>query len=363
MFQYLKFDNKKANESEFSVIKGKTAFKFLAKQGCYVLFFIYATLFLAVATPFVTPHSLPIYIIGIIITIVFLIRFINSLVMFIKFKNSKISFFNNAIEINKNGKTKKILSESMLYIEINFLNNLIIHEKEEKTLFPAVLLSLADSESLIKQLTDIAPKRTEFLKKVVEIIDAVLMAMILAVHIIQYIIQNFFIPSCSMQDTLMVGDHLFAEKITYGPTIPQMLGMKNPIHLDFLSVRKVERGDIIIFTPPIPADEDKDYIKRCIAIEGDSFAIKDGSVYINGKKLDEPYAKDTTSYDGFEEGKLDGIVPKGKVIALGDNRKNSKDGRFFGYLDVSRIKAKAFILYWNKDQIFSGDFSRIGLIK
>ena len=180
-----------------------------------------------------------------------------------------------------------------------------------------------------------------------------------------------------MEDTLKVGDHLFVEKITYGPIIPQMLGMDKPIHLSFLAVRELKRGDIIIFTPPVEEDKHKDYIKRCIALPGQDFQIKDNFVYIDGVRQDEPYtiaeptvqdpnpANKPTEYDPYDSRikKIDGIVPPGKVVVLGDNRTNSKDGRYFGYLDITAIKGRAFILYWNTDQIFKGKFNRLGLIR
>jgi signal peptidase I len=161
-----------------------------------------------------------------------------------------------------------------------------------------------------------------FIVKIWETIDAIVVALVLAVHIIQYVIQAYFIPTGSMEDTLRKGDHLFVEKITYGPIIPKMIGMTQQIHLSGISLRKVKRGDIVIFRPP--HEKDKDYIKRCIAIPGDDFDIKDGYVYINGKKQIEPYVKDITMWpsQGFDSNdkKIKGIVPDGKVIVLGDNR-------------------------------------------
>ena len=164
----------------------------------------------------------------------------------------------------------------------------------------------------------------------------------------------------------MVNDRLFAEKLTYGPRVPQMLGMKDEIILKipFIS-RDVKRGDVIIFHPPAPADEEKDYIKRCIAVAGDEFHIKDNAVWINGVKQVEKYTKGNTSYAGFNDiNKIEGIVPAGMVIAMGDNRENSLDSRFFGYLPAKRVKARALIMYFNGGQFSKNfDFSRFGLIR
>ncbi|MCU0822722.1 MAG: signal peptidase I, partial [Spirochaetes bacterium] len=192
-------------------------------------------------------------------------------------------------------------------------------------------------------------------------IDAIMIAFILAMHIREYIIQAYFIPTGSMEDTLLVGDHLLVEKITFGPVVPKMIGMEKEIHLDFIGLRKVKRGDIVIFKPP--NEIIKDYIKRCIAVPGDTVRIKDGFIFINDKRLDEPYTKGRTSYDDFPDKKIEGIVPDGKVVVLGDNRENSYDGRGFGYLPIERIKGKAFVLYWNTKMIKNFDLSRFGLIR
>jgi signal peptidase I len=140
-----------------------------------------------------------------------------------------------------------------------------------------------------------------------------------------------------------------------------MIGMEKEIHLDFIGLRKVKRGDIVIFKPP--NEIIKDYIKRCIAVPGDTVRIKDGFIFINDKRLDEPYTKGRTSYDDFPDKKIEGIVPDGKVVVLGDNRENSYDGRGFGYLQIERIKGKAFVLYWNTKMIKNFDLSRFGLIR
>ena len=162
-----------------------------------------------------------------------------------------------------------------------------------------------------------------------------------------------------MEDTLQIKDRLFVEKITYGPTIPKMLGMEKPVHLGFLGIRGVQKGDIVIFKPP--HDEEKDYIKRCVAVAGDHVAIENGSLYINGKKQDEPYVKGITTAE--EKNRILGVVPRGHIVVFGDNRQNSLDSRIFGYLDIQRITGRAFILYWATNDIMKRDFSRFGLIR
>ncbi len=349
------------------ILKLKNSFviiRYIIKRFLMFLFFIYATFFAAVATPFVKPHSIFIYVIGFSISAAILIRFFGFLYMYLKFSNAELTFSKDTIKIRSEHLLYLIPVNSIEFIEYNLFSNLVIHTNERKLSFPVEFLDEKSKELLFNYLIDMTPGRSEVFEKVWEFFDAIVMAFILAIHIIQYIIQNYYIPSGSMENTLLINDHLFAEKLTYGPSIPQMYGMNSSAHLKFLQIRDIEKGDVIIFRPPAPADEDKEYIKRCIAVEGDEFHIKNNGVYVNGKLVDEPYVKGVTNYDNFSSRDLiEGIVPEGMVIAMGDNRQNSQDSRFFGYLEKKRIKARALILYFNWDQIKNLDFSRFGLIK
>ncbi|HOK02982.1 MAG TPA: signal peptidase I [Spirochaetota bacterium] len=367
MIQFLRFDQSREVDSTFNIISGNDAVKFFAKRILYLILFPYSTLFLAVAIPFVQTPFMPVYFVGGLATTFYIFRFINHIIKYRKYKGGYIRITNSFVEIKNASAVFKIPAEEITYFEINPLGNLLIREKFAATSFPRVLLSEDDREALVMLLQDMAPKRTAIYKKIWEFVDAITVALVLAVHIIQYVIQAYYIPTGSMEETLQVGDHLFVEKITYGPIIPKMLGMKAPIHIKALSLRDIQRGDIVIFTPPIEKEKHKDYIKRCIALPGDEFHIKDGYVFINGQKLDEPYTLGKiTDYRDFpltKNNNIEGIVPEGKVIVLGDNRTNSSDSRYFGYLDITAIKGKAFILYWNTEQILKGDFTRLGLIK
>ncbi|MCP4131402.1 MAG: signal peptidase I [bacterium] len=368
------------DEIVYPVISGSDAVKFFIKRIIYLIIFVYATLFLAVAVPFVKTPFIPIYYIGSFATLMYIARLVNHIVKYIKFRNGSVSITGKRIEaVNKKNEgeekhffdissvrlkdsanTTVINAGNIGFLELNLLGNLVILDKDKKIPFPAMLLSEENRDSLLSLFPDMTPMRTVYTRKVWEILDAVVVALILAVHIIQYIVQAYYIPTGSMQDTLLVGDHLFVEKITYGPIIPKMPGMDNPFHLSFLGIRSLERGDIVIFKPP--NEEDKDYIKRCIALPGDKLEIKDGYVYLNGKKQVEPYVRGTT-VDDARSSRVQGIVPEGKAVVLGDNRENSQDGRYFGYLDIKEIKGRAFILYWNTEQILNLDFSRVGLIR
>ncbi|MBN2400943.1 MAG: signal peptidase I [Spirochaetes bacterium] len=362
MLQFLKFDKNRVEEAEFSIITGVESLKFFTKRFGYIVFFLYSTIFVAAIDPFVNSSMEKyVFFIGGFITSIIIIRVCNHVLKYINFSGGKLSLKSNRITVHGNKEEIEILSDNLINIEINPLGNIVFHEKNKATVFPLMLISDADKEKLVNSFSDTAANRTHLIKKVYDFIDALLVAFILAMHIREYIIQAYFIPSGSMEDTLLIGDHLLVEKITYGPVIPKMMGMEKEIHLKFLGIRDIERNDIVIFKPP---DEiERDFIKRCIALPGDDLQIKNNAVYVNDKKLDESFTKGFTNYDGFGLKRIDGIVPEGMIVVFGDNRENSSDSRAFGYLPIERVKGKAFILYWNTQHIKNLDFSRIGLIR
>ena len=356
MLQFLRFDVSLVEKSEFQIISGTEAFKFFAKRFIFLILLVYSTFFLAVAIPF---HYT--YFIGGFVIVIFLIRLFNHVVKFSSFKEGKIKVDKDGVEVFVKDDNKRVPAADITYLEVNLFGNLVVREKYNKTVFPLMLIDSEKRSQILSLFQDMAPKRTSIYKKIWDFVDAIFVAFLLAMHIRQFIIQAYFIPTGSMEDTLQIGDHLLVEKITLGPSIPKMVGMEDQIHLDFFSIRTVQRGDIVIFRPP--HEKEKDFIKRCIALPGDEFSIRDGGVYINGKKMDESYVKGFTDYSGFGDKKIEGRVPEGHVIVLGDNRQNSYDSRGFGYLPLQRIKGKAFILYWNTKQIINFDFSRFGLIR
>lgn len=356
MLQFLALNKQNTDTIQIQVLSNVQITKLMLKRIGYLILLIYSTIFLAVAIPYSGTYA-----IGGFLCSVFMLRILNDFIKWRKFGNATLTASPSGISIQTKNENYHFNAKDITYLEVNFFSNLVIRERYRSLGFPLMLVSNDDREKLIHYFYDMSPKRTVMFKKIWEMFDAILVAFILAMHIRQFIIQAYYIPTGSMEDTLLVGDHLLAEKITYGPTIPQMIGMKKPIHLSFLSIRPVQRGDIIIFRPP--NEEEKDFIKRCIAVEGDEVHIDDGAVWVNGVKLDEPYVKGVTSYRGFSEKRIEGVVPKGMIVAMGDNRENSYDSRGFGYVPLDRIKGKAFILYWNTDNIKNLDFSRLGLIK
>ncbi|HCC69215.1 MAG TPA: signal peptidase I [Nitrospiraceae bacterium] len=175
-----------------------------------------------------------------------------------------------------------------------------------------------------------------------EYTEAIIIALLLALLIRTFVIQAFKIPSGSMLPTLTIGDHLLTNKFIYGIRIPFVSGR-------FLVFKEPQRGDIIVFE--YAEDPKRDFIKRVVAVGGDKIEIKNKMVYVNDKPINEPYVihKDR----GIEMGTRDNlnrrIVPEGKFFVMGDNRDQSHDSRFWGYVDFNSIKGKAFIIYWSWD--------------
>ncbi len=177
-----------------------------------------------------------------------------------------------------------------------------------------------------------------------EYLEAVVTALLIALIIRAYVVQAFKIPSGSMIPTLLVGDHLLVNKFIYGIKLP--FSDKR-----ILVLRKPQRGDIIVFR--YPEDPSRDFIKRVIAVEGDVIEERDKVVYVNGQPLNEPYVQhtDRTHRNPFEPRDNFGpyIVPKNKLFVMGDNRDQSYDSRYWGYVDLKDVKGKALIIYWSWD--------------
>ena len=176
-----------------------------------------------------------------------------------------------------------------------------------------------------------------------EYLEAGVWAVVLTLFLRAFVIQAFRIPSESMLDTLLVGDFLFVNKFEYGPKIPFT-------HIRLPGLHAPRRGDVIVFQ--FPQDPSKDFIKRCIATGGQTIEVKNKQVYVDGVKLNEPYAvhKDPTirpaGYD-FRDNFGPFTVPKGDLFMMGDNRDNSNDSRYWGPLKMDLVKGRAMFLYWS----------------
>ena len=176
-----------------------------------------------------------------------------------------------------------------------------------------------------------------------EYIEAFAVAIVLALIIRTFVVQAFKIPSGSMEPTLLVGDHILVNKFIYGEHIP----FTDSKILDF---RDPKRGEIIVFV--YPKDESKDFIKRVIGVEGDTIEIKDKKLFINGQFFDDPYGhfKDNAVIPGHVQPRDNFgpvTVPEDSLFVMGDNRDRSADSRFWGFVRLTQVKGKAFLIYWS----------------
>jgi signal peptidase I len=172
--------------------------------------------------------------------------------------------------------------------------------------------------------------------------EAILVAIVLALFIRTFIIQAFKIPSGSMKETLQIGDHILVNKFIYGVKIPFM-------NKTIIPVRSPHRGDIIVFE--FPEDPDKDFIKRVIGLPGDTVEIRNKEVYINHQRLETPQAvyKESHIVSGPRDNYPAITVPPNSLFVMGDNRDQSYDSRFWGFVKLDAVKGKAFIIYWSWD--------------
>ena len=190
-----------------------------------------------------------------------------------------------------------------------------------------------------------------------ENVEAVIIAVILALFIRTFIIQAFKIPSGSMLPTLQIGDHILVNKFIYGVKLPYL-------NTTVIPGKEPDRDAIIVFR--YPEEPDKDFIKRVIAVPGDTIEIRDKKVFINNRLLDEDYAVYTDSkvipaHVNPRDNLGPITVPEETYFVMGDNRDNSYDSRFWGGVDASDIRGKAFIIYWSWDRNnFGVRWGRIG---
>ena len=175
--------------------------------------------------------------------------------------------------------------------------------------------------------------------------EALIIAVLIALFIRAFVIQAFKIPSGSMLPTLQIGDHLLVNRFIYGIRLPFTGTLLIP-------VSEPKRGDVIVFR--FPPNPDTDFIKRVIGLPGDTVEVRDKAVYINGEKIADPHAHFT---DGMTPDVRHGprdefgpvTVPKDHLFVMGDNRDNSYDSRFWGFVPEKNVLGKALILYWSWD--------------
>ena len=203
-----------------------------------------------------------------------------------------------------------------------------------------------------------------------EALASICSVLVVGLFIMGFIFQNFVIPSGSMEKTLLIGDHVLVDRITLAPPTSWA---------PFVHYRPVKRGDIIVFLKPNPESPDLILVKRAIGIPGDRIHLRHGVVYLNGVAQNEPYAAMPTESGNFEDAYLpyrddfpaiapgpdqqltelwredlpthiqgdDIVVPPGKVFAMGDNRTESLDSRFWGFVPMENIMGRPMFVYWS----------------
>ena len=182
-----------------------------------------------------------------------------------------------------------------------------------------------------------------------EYFESIVVAVILALFIRTFVVQAFKIPTGSMEPNLLVGDHLLVNKFVFAPTA-------YPAERAVLPMREIRRGDIVVFK--FPEDPERDFIKRVIGLAGDTVELRNREVYINGQKSAEPYAhylfpvgegQESASFDVRERyGPV--TVPDGHYFMMGDNRDNSQDSRYWGFLPADYVKGRALMIYWSFEE-------------
>lgn len=217
-----------------------------------------------------------------------------------------------------------------------------------------------------------------------EWVKAIAWALGVALLIRQFLFQAFRIPTGSMKDTLLVHDFLFVNKFIYGAKTPDRLVIPfaNKVlagsvpFVKLPAIRQPRQGDIIVFE--LPQDRNQDYIKRCVAVAGDTVQVRDGILTVNGEIYESNFAEfegdhsciprwnhpdacsaphsrlDPASILGDSKKRVFGpiVVNDGHLFMMGDNRYNSADSRWWGQLPIERVKGKAEIIYWSYERFF-----------
>jgi signal peptidase I len=191
-----------------------------------------------------------------------------------------------------------------------------------------------------------------------EYFESICVAVILALFVRTFIVQAFKIPTGSMENNLLIGDHLLVNKFVFAPT---MSGLERTT----LPIDPIRRGDVVVFK--YPAEPERDFIKRVIGLPGDTIELRQKRVFVNGARLEEPYVRylsppEESSPDDFDVRVQYGpvTVPPDQYFMMGDNRDNSQDSRYWGFMPRGYVKGKALFIYWSFDDAPGGSgFSRI----
>jgi signal peptidase I len=342
-------------EHSFSFLdKPSEVYKRLFSGVLYILLILYSGAFLSEINPLKGLHFLEI---SIVWALLYLVKISVEFFFYKKYLPKDI-VINNKGKLCVHTKNGEITFSNTLG-KYYWWGGLLFEDKKNKVCLPVrYLRDKKQRKELFGVLKPLSYGAYRLYYQVMDFLYSVFVALVLAMHIRVYIAENYYIPTGSMEDTLLIGDHILALKFIYGHKIlvlDKILPKEYRKYAWFPGIREPKRGDVIIFTPP--HERDKDFIKRCIGLPGERYSFpNDGYVYINGKRLDEPYVKGKTFFI-FHEGEQiapEGKIPAGKYLVLGDNRENSSDSRDWGFVDREDIKGKAFLIF------FTGEFVHIG---
>lgn len=205
-----------------------------------------------------------------------------------------------------------------------------------------------------------------FKKSVVrEYFESLVIAVVLALFVRTFVVQAFKIPTGSMEQNLLIGDHLLVNKFVFGPSLSRAETL-------LLPMKDIKRLDVIVFK--YPEDPERDFIKRVIGLPGETVELRSKRVYVNGHRLDEPYVYYLEDPPPLPEemslsNELLGVsgdprvqygpvtVPPGHFFVMGDNRDNSQDSRYWGFLPRENVKGKALVIYWSYEAESGNIFS------
>jgi signal peptidase I len=197
----------------------------------------------------------------------------------------------------------------------------------------------------------------EFKKSVArEYFESLVIAVVLALFIRTFVVQAFKIPTGSMEQNLLIGDHLLVNKFVFGPAI-------SSVERSLLPMKDIARLDVVVFK--YPKDPTRDFIKRVIGLPGETVELRSKRVFINGKQLQEPYVyyledPPPLPQDGDLQGEVQAgadprvtygpvTVPPGHYFVMGDNRDNSEDSRYWGFMPRENLKGRGLVIYWSYD--------------
>ncbi len=195
-----------------------------------------------------------------------------------------------------------------------------------------------------------------------EYFESIVIAVILALFIRTFVVQAFKIPTGSMENNLLIGDHLLVNKFIFGPSL-------GSFERALLPERAIRRGDVLVFK--YPGNLERDFIKRVIGLPGETLEMKNKRIYINGKLIDESYVhfiEPPQSPSAYAEVISSDLrerygpitIPPGKYFMMGDNRDNSEDSRYWGLLPKEDVKGLAVMIYWSYEST-TADYEQTGI--